>query len=230
MTMLVQDAHQRGAVVQAVAALEIAEAPVGGQAFEALADPGLRALVAEMLGRAGRVLLRVDTGWISGYDDTIADRLASEGLGVLVPVDRAVLTVVLLRTVAAPRALGRVDNDRWDAGEPTTIDELALHRTLTKTQIRQSVRRLRLAGVLRPGHRAALVPGPQFLRLTQARSQRLWEDLVLACKPDGMLAEVIRRRRTLPSVVATTATTATTTAAPAPPSPPPPAPNPEELA
>lgn len=192
---MLADSFQRHAVLEAVAALELAEAPVDGARFEALGDPGLRALVQRALGAAGRVLLPNGDGWSSGYDDTIADRLADEGIGVLRPDDRAVLALVLLRTVAVPRALGRVEGTDWCEAEPTSVDELALNRHLTKSRIHAAVRRLKTAGILRPGHRALLVPGPQFQRLTPKRAQRLWEDLVLACRPDGMLAEVIRRRR-----------------------------------
>ena len=197
-TLRTADAHQRALVLEAVAALEVAADPIDAARFPALDDPGLRALVGEALGEVGRVLLRLPRGYVSGYDDEIADRLATEGIGVLDPVDRAVLTVVLLRGVAVPRARGRITGDGWTDAEPITVDEIALNRHLTKTQIKTAVRRLRAAGILRPGHRADLVPGPQFERLTPARSQRLWEDLVLVSRPDGMLAEVIRRRRAQP--------------------------------
>lgn len=190
------DPGQHGAVLAALGAVEVAEGPVRAEDFRALAEPALRDAVDALLRATGRVLLRVGDGWLSGYDDTIADRLADEGVGVLAPTDRAVLTLVLLRTVAIPRAQGRIADGDWTAAEPTTIDELAKSRHLTKQAIRASVRRLRTAGLLKPGLRPVIVPGPQFLRLTEARSRRLWEDLILLCQPDGMAAEVIRRRRT----------------------------------
>lgn len=189
------DAHQRALVLEAVAALEHAAEPVDFARFPALDDPGLRALVGEALAEVGRVVLRLPVGYVSGYDDEIADRLAAEGIGVLDPIDGAVLAVVLLRGVAVPRARGRITGEQWTDAEPITIDDIALNRHLSKTHIKAAVRRLRAAGILRPGHRADLVPGPQFERLTAARSQRLWEDLVLVSRPDGMLAAVIRRRR-----------------------------------
>jgi hypothetical protein len=189
------DAHRRSRVHDVIAALELASEPIDPALFPALDDPGLRAVVEDALAAAGRVLVRVGGGYTSGYDDTIADRLVSEGIGVLAPVDGAVLTVVLLRGVAVPRAQGRLASDAWCDAQPVTIDDLALNRHLTKTQVKAAVRRLRAAGILRPGHRAELVPGPQFHRLTPARSARLWEDLVLVARPDGMLADVIRRRR-----------------------------------
>lgn len=179
----------------ALAALETARDPVPPEAFRALADPSLRAEVASRLRSSGRALLTADGAYISGYDDSIADRLAAEGLGVLEPTDRAVLTLVLLLTVAVPRAKGRISGTDWTQAEATSVEELALNRHLSKQAIRASVRRLRAAGILRPGQRAPLAPGPQFLRLTQQRGARLWEELVLLCKPGGMMADVIRRRR-----------------------------------
>jgi len=188
--------HDLMYVAEAVAAVEIATEPVAPAGFPALDDPGLRAEVECSLARLGRCLLRIDGGYLSAYDDTIADRLAAEGVGVLAPVDAAVLTLVMLRGIAVPRARGQREGEGFVGGVPLTIDELALNRHLGKRQIKAAVRRLRLAGILRPGHRADLVPGHQLLRLTPRRSQRLWEDLVLVAQPRGMLAEVIRRRRT----------------------------------
>jgi hypothetical protein len=202
-TLETVDTQRRALVLEVVGALEIAAEPLDPARFRALDDPGLRARVEAALGEAGRVLLRVPGGYVSGYDDEIADRLASEGLGVLAPVDRAVLAIVILRGVAVPRAQGRISGDAWTDAEPITVDEIALNRHLTKSQIKASIRRLRAAGILRPGHRAELVPGPQFQRLTPARSQRLWEDLVLVSRPDGMLADVIRRRRAASATSAT---------------------------
>lgn len=183
-------------VLAATAAVDIADAPVPAQAFRALADPALRAAVDEALSAAGRCLVQHDRGWLSGYRDEIADRLIEEGLGVLEPKDRAVLALVLLHTVAIPRARGRIDSGDWTLAEPTTVEELERNRHLNASDIRRSLRRLRTLGVLRYGHRPAIEPGPQFLRLTQERNARLWEELVLLCRSDGMLAQVIRRRRT----------------------------------
>ena len=195
MTADALDPQQRADVLAALGALEVAETPVRAADFRALAEPALRTAVDAALRGTGRTLLRVGDGWLSGYDDALADRLVEDGLGVLAPVDRAVLTLVLLRTVAIPRAQGRIDDADWTAAEPTTIDELSKNRHLTKQEIKAGVRRLRTAGVLKPGRRPVIVPGPQFLRLTETRSRRLWEDLILLCQPDGMAAEVIRRRR-----------------------------------
>lgn len=182
-------------VLAAAAAVEVADAPVPTRAFEALSDPALRTAVEDALSAAGRCLVQHDTGWVSGYRDDIADRLVEQGLGVLKPKDRAVLVLVLLHTVAIPRARGRIDSEDWTVSEPTSVEELERNRNLNATDIRRSLRRLRTVGVLRYGHRSAIAPGPQFLRLTQKRNMRLWEELVLLCRPEGMLAHVIRRRR-----------------------------------
>lgn len=185
----------RADVLAAVAAVECADTPVGAEDFAALRDPALRRSIEEVLAVSGRTLIEHPGGWLSGYRDDIADRLVSDGLGVLAPKDRAVLALVLLHTVAIPRARGRVDSDQWTAAIPTTVEELERNRHLTQKDIRASLRRLRSAGILRPGHRSAIAPGPQFLRLTAERSNRLSEELVLLCHPDGALAHVIRRRR-----------------------------------
>lgn len=185
----------QAAVTAAVAAVELADAAVPSDAFRALADPTLRRAAAEVLADAGRQLLSVDGGWLSGYDDAVADRLVEEGVGVLAPTDRAVLALVLLHSVAIPRARGRLAGARWTDAEPVDVDELAKSRALSKQAIRASVRRLRSLGVLRQGHRPPLAPGPQLDRLSPERSRRLWEDLMLLCQPDGMMAAAIRRRR-----------------------------------
>ena len=185
----------RAEVLAAAAAVDVADTPVPATAFRALADPALRAAVEAALAASGRCLIEHESGWLSGYRDDIADRLIEDGMGVLAPKDRAVLALVLLHTVAIPRARGRIESDDWTASEPTTVEELERNRHLTQSDIRRSLRRLRILGVLRHGHRAAIAPGTQFLRLTQERNARLWEELVLLCRPDGMLAQVIRRRR-----------------------------------
>jgi hypothetical protein len=189
------------AAVQAAAvALEIAEGIVPTDAFPVLRDPALRHAVADRLAGCGRTLLPVEArgvrGYVSGYDDEVADELAESGIGILPALDRAVLTLVLLRTVAVPRANGRHKATGWTVDDGGVgIDDLAQNRHLTKTQINSSIRRLRSLGLIRPGHRSRILPGPAFLRLTEHRSTQLWEDLVLLCHPDGLLAQAVRRRR-----------------------------------
>jgi hypothetical protein len=110
---------RRADVLAAVCALEYASAPVPLASFRALAEPALREAVEEVLAAAGRVLLTVGTGFLSGYDDRIAARLAEEGAGVLRLDDRAVLTLVLLFCVAIPRAEGRIPHEgSWTQAQP----------------------------------------------------------------------------------------------------------------
>ncbi|MCF6509188.1 hypothetical protein E9549_17525 [Blastococcus sp. MG754426] len=195
-------ADEDAAVRDAIGALEIAEGIVPTTAFMALREPALRRVVADRLAACGRVLIPVDQGWVSGYDDAVANALVSRGYGTVCPVDRAVLALVLLRTVAIPRARGEVAGEAWvveHGARPTSIDELAQNRHLTKAQITTSVRRLRTLGLLRPGHRADLVPGPALLRLTRQRTTWLWEDLLLLAAPDSPYAHALRARRAGPS-------------------------------
>lgn len=187
---------QRESVRTAVVALEAAEAPVAAASLSALADPALRKAVAADLEVAGRALVECGPGyWLSGYRDDIADRLVEEGLGVLDPHDRAVLALVLLHTVAIPRARGRTHAEDWTEAVPTDLETLKRNRHLSETEITASLRRLRLAGIIPPAHKGAIEPGPQFLRLSRARSSRIWEELLLVAQPDGPLARLIRRRR-----------------------------------
>jgi hypothetical protein len=141
----------------------------------------------------------VGDGWLSGYNDTIAERLAEEGVGVLAPVDAAVLTLVLLHVVAIPAARGDTDAADWSSGDlaPASLEDLTNNRDrrLTNKAARASLGRLKDAGILRPGRRSNLVPGPQFRRLTDKRSRMIWENLIIAAAPASSLARSIERRR-----------------------------------
>lgn len=192
--------HDRRAVLDAVVAVEEALDPVTETGFPALADPGLRPLVQGSLAGAGRTLVRSgDRGWISGYDDAIADRLAEEGTGVLSPIDAAVLALVVIHAIALPSARTGTETRAWvdDALPAPDLRSLSMNRDrrLTEKAIKASLRRLRDAGILRPGSRAKLTPGPQFQRLTESRSQLVWENLIIAAAPQSGLARVISRRR-----------------------------------
>lgn len=189
--------QDEAAVCDAIGALEIAEGLVPTAAFPALADPSLRKIVAERLHACGRVLLGSADGWTSGYRDDVADILVDLELGMLSTIDRAVLALVLLRTVAIPRARGEASSGAWvgDHGaRATTVDELAKNRSLPKTQIKDSLRRLRTLGLLRPGHRAEIIPGPALHRLTPQRAARLWEDLLILAAPQSTYAQALRAR------------------------------------
>jgi hypothetical protein len=182
-------------VLAALAAVETADAPVPRAAFRALADGTLRATLDDLLAEAGRVLLEADDGFLSGYDDQVAHRLVAQGVGILPPDDRAVLTLVLLHTVAIPRARGTIPPGAdWSVAQPVERERLKDSR-LPDRLIDAGLRRLRDAGILRPGQRPPIAPGPQFARLTPAASASLFEELVLLCEPDGALADSIRRRR-----------------------------------
>lgn len=192
----------REAVSAALTAVETSDEPVDAERYQALYDPALKSVVSEELDRIGRVLLEVDGGYTSGYADDVTDELAEHGIGQLCEQDRAVLTLVLLHSIAIPRARGKTDGDAWSDAIEFDADKLSAEWSnphLTAKAINESLRRLRDAGILKRGHRATPIPGPQFLRLTPARNNRLWENLVLLAAPDSMLADVIRRRRTEPA-------------------------------
>lgn len=191
--------EEEAAVRDAIGALEIAEGVVPDSVFPALREPALRNVVAQRLAACGRVLVSVEQGWVSGYDDQAADALVELGVGVLSPADRAVLALVLLRTVAVPRARGELRGTAWvtqDGARPTSIAELNHNRHLSKKQITESVRKLRTLGLLRPGHRAGILPGPALYRLSSQRAAWLWEDLLMLAAPDSSYARVLRERRT----------------------------------
>ncbi|MFJ7244564.1 hypothetical protein ACIQWA_07910 [Kitasatospora sp. NPDC098652] len=189
-------------VLAAVAALETSDGLVPADAFPALADDALRAAVAGRLNVAGRTLIarehRTVAGYTSGYDDTVARQLAADGIGLLPEVDRAVLAIVLLRTVAIPRAGGLHQSTSWlSEGPGTSIAEIHSNTDddLTYALIRPAVRRLKARRLLRTGYLGQILPGPALLRLTEPQSARLWEDLVLVTLPDSPFADVIRRQR-----------------------------------
>lgn len=189
-------------VQAAIGALEISEGIVPGQTFPALSDDALRAVVARRLQETGRVLLsrthRGVTGYISGYDDTTARKMATNGIGILPSADRAVLAIVLLRTIAMPRAGGRHRSTSWFSDGPGTSAAEIRSNTddyFTHEHVRFAVRRLKARRLLRSGYHGQLLPGPALLRLTEAQSTRLWEDLVLITLPDSLWAGIIRRRR-----------------------------------
>jgi hypothetical protein len=191
-----RDERTRGEVLAAVAAVETSEAPVPARAYRALADAALRELVRETLAGAGRILLACgEDQWSSGYDDEVGDELIAAGLSELGAADRAVLAVVLLHTVAIPRAAGRIRSPDWTEAEPVAREVLHQNREIPNIVIDRSLRRLQARGILRRGHRAEIRPGPQFLRLTEIRSRALWEDMVVLCRPASIQAASIIRRR-----------------------------------
>lgn len=196
------DARARDDVLAAVVAVETAGAPVPDRAFKALHDPALRAAVESSLAITGRCLVHhPGAGYLSAYDDAVAAKLIVNGDGVLSREDRAVLGLVLLRCVAIPGARGHIPAEAWLDGASTTLEELATNRHVTKAQLKVSLRRLEHADLIHRSPRGGIRPGPQFRRLTPASSTRLWEDLVLATRPDSDLARQIQVRRARQSTV-----------------------------
>jgi hypothetical protein len=190
------DERTRGEVLAAVAAVETSDAPVPARSYRALREGALREVVRQTLTASGRAVVELGDGfWTSGYDDAIADDMVREGLGQLDAADRAVLALVLLHTVAIPRATGRISSSDWTQAEAVDRDTLHQNRSMTNALIDRSLRRLQARGILRRGHGAEIRPGPQFMRISETRSRALWEDLVLLCRPASVQAATIKRRR-----------------------------------
>lgn len=113
--------------------------------------------------------------------------------------ERAVLTLVLVHSVAIPRAEGLLPDDTWLSPHPTPVDELRRHTQLPIGELEAALRMLRHAGLLtqvKAGEEAGgYAPGPQFHRLTPAARRRLQEELILAAGPHSPLASAVRARR-----------------------------------
>ncbi|MEO3869278.1 hypothetical protein ABGB18_10650 [Nonomuraea sp. B12E4] len=113
--------------------------------------------------------------------------------------ERAVLTLVLVHSVAIPRAEGLLPEDSWLSPHPTPVDELRRHTQVPIGELEAALRTLRHAGLLgqvKAGEEAGgYVPGPQFHRLTPAARRRLQEELILAAGPSTPLAAAVRARR-----------------------------------
>ncbi|MEV0198516.1 hypothetical protein [Nonomuraea sp. NPDC050691] len=120
----------------------------------------------------------------------------SMGLG---EAERAVLTLVLVHSVAIPRAEGVLPEDTWLSPHPTPVEELRRHTQVPIGELEAALRVLRHAGLLaqvKAGEEAGgYVPGPQFHRLTPAARRRLQEELILAAGPHTPLAAAVRARR-----------------------------------
>jgi hypothetical protein len=201
--------RHRDEVLSAFAAVENSPDPVPEALLAALRDATLRRSVEEMLNLIGRTLVRAGQGaqarWTSGYRDDIAARLTAGGWNPLPATDRAVLALVLIHSVAIPRTEGTLVGDSWVDGTPTPVEELQRRSQIPRGDLRQSLSRLRAAGLVRvvparprPGtvpQSTAYLPGPQFHRLTEAARRRLQEEFILAAGPGTPLAAAIRRRR-----------------------------------
>ncbi|MFE9751142.1 hypothetical protein ACFYOT_40075 [Saccharothrix saharensis] len=187
--------NRRYDVLSAVAALETAELPVPAREFRALMEVPLRHVVEQVLAEAGRVLIKRGGGYITGYDDRIRERLAAEGIGVLRPDQSAVLAMVLLLSVAIPRAEGRLSADApWTDGDPVSPALLKTGLIKRQSTIEEALRELRALGLVKSAT-GGIVLGPQVLRLTQRATTILFEEMILLAEPHGDLALAIRRQR-----------------------------------
>ncbi|WP_051817359.1 hypothetical protein [Kitasatospora sp. NRRL B-11411] len=197
--------HGRRADVRAaVCAVETARLPVRPAHYRALAETALRVVVEQVLAASGRTLLAVAGGYLSGYDDDIRQRLAHEGIGILPRDDRAVLTLVLLHSIAIPQASGTTLPDQlWTHGTPVPVQELKGGR-VPDGVVASALQRLADADLVRHTKTGYLL-GYQFLRLTKSASSELFEELILLADPAGPLAESIRRRRAFRSAPQTVA-------------------------
>ncbi|HEX2807691.1 MAG TPA: hypothetical protein VHN80_16130 [Kineosporiaceae bacterium] len=200
--------RHRDEVLAAFAALEHGAAPVHESQSLALRDATLRSSLGRLLHELGRTLVAVGPHlWTTGYRDDVTAELTADGWQPLAVMDRAVLVLVLIHSVAIPRSQGTLDRDGWASTHPTGIEELNRYSQLPRSQVRASLARLRAAGLVQlvpergrgPGQGAAYLPGPQLQRLTPATRRRLQEDLVLAAGRDTPLAAAVRARRTRPA-------------------------------
>jgi hypothetical protein len=204
------DERRRAEVVAAFMAVEHAAEPVQEGRFSALRDPVPRRALGEMLARRGRTLIRHKDRWTSGYDDEVAAALAGDGRpdggraaqAAVGEAERAVLVLVLVHSVAIPRAEGTLAEDTWLSPYPTPVEELRRHTRLPIGELDSALRTLRQAGLLtqvKAGEEAGgYVPGPQFHRLTAAARRRLQEELILAAGPHTPLAAAVRAKRRPP--------------------------------
>ncbi|WP_433336835.1 hypothetical protein [Spirillospora sp. CA-294931] len=195
------DEKRRAELVAAFMAVEHAAEPVPEVRFPALREPALRRTLEGMLGLGGRTLVRSGAKeWTSGYRDDVAAELGADPSCVLPAGDRAVLVLVLIHSVAIPRAAGLLADDTWQSPHPTPLEELRRRSQLPIGELESALRRLRTAGLVAQVKAAAeeaggFVPGPQFHRLTGGARRRLQEQLILAAGPDSPLAAAIRARR-----------------------------------
>ncbi|GIH99265.1 hypothetical protein [Planobispora takensis] len=189
------DERRRAEIVAAFMAVEHAAEPVHEARFPALRDPAPRRVLAEMLERRGRVLIQDRERWTSGY----ADGAAAEAGALPDEAQRAVLVLVLIHSVAIPRAEGLLPADSWLSPFPVQAEELRRHTMLPIGELEAALRALRHAGLVtqvKAGEEAGgYVPGPQFHRLTGPARRRLQEELILAAGPHTPLAAAVRARR-----------------------------------
>ena len=203
--------RHRDEILAAFAAVENSPNPVPEAVAAGLRDATLRRSVEEMLNLIGRTLVQAGPArWTSGYRDDIAARLTAGGGNGLPVTDRAVLTLVLIHSVAIPRTEGTLSGDSWVDGTRPPWTSCSGGPSCPGVSCGRAWG-LRAAGLVRvvparprpanaglpgsglPG--TAYLPGPQFHRLTETARRRLQEELILAAGPGTPLAAAIRRRR-----------------------------------
>ncbi|MEV7267570.1 hypothetical protein AB0N38_28820 [Micromonospora aurantiaca] len=193
--------RQREHVEAAYALLEHSREPVHRQELHALQDPTSRDRLEQLLRHTGRVLVQVDgLRFTSGYDDAVAAQLTAAGWQPLTTVERAVLALVLIYSVAIARSEERLAPDTWTSPYPTTEADILKASKLPAVAAKAAASKLVAAGLLtrvrdRADAEGGYVPGPQLLRLTPAARARLQEQLILAAAPNHPLAAAIRERR-----------------------------------
>ncbi|WP_406313552.1 hypothetical protein OHA77_34780 [Streptosporangium sp. NBC_01639] len=189
------DERRRAEIVAAFMAVEHAAEPVHEARFAALRDPVLRRTLTEMLQRRGRVPVQDRETWTSGY----APETAAETGTTLGEAERAVLVLVLIHSVAIPRAEGLLPADSWLSPFPAQVEELRRHTRLPIGELEAALRTLRHAGLVtqvKAGEESGgYTPGPQFHRLTPQARRRLQEELILAAGPHTPLAAAVRANR-----------------------------------
>lgn len=182
-------ARDREDLLTLLAHLEQAATPLPADVLPP--DPLRRRALDELLDARGRVLVRPggsEHGVTTGHAPDVADRLATAGLGVLPPDERAVLALVLLLCVAVPAARGHRFVP-WSSAPPVPRAEFDKSR-LPDTVVREGLRRLVDAGLVHHARGRGIAPGPALDRLTEEQLSRLERDLLHLAAPDD---PVIRR-------------------------------------
>lgn len=210
--------RHRDEVLAAFAAVEHSATPVPEAQLLALRDATLRRELQRLLHRVGRTLIMVGAAWTSGYRDDIAAQLTAAGWNALAVIDRAVLVLVLIHSVAIPRSQGILSGDSWTSAQPTPVEELFRYAQPQRGDVRLALQRLRAAGLVQlapargrgaggtaggtvggtvggTASGTAYLPGPQLHRLTPLARQALQQELILAAAPTSPLAAAIRARR-----------------------------------
>ena len=198
--------RDRELVTVAVKAVEYSRDPVGEAEIPGLRDPILRRCIDGLLRLRGRTLVQVDRfTWTSGYHDDVTRNLVADGWQSLPEADRAVLALVLIHSVAIPRAEGTLTSDSWTSSVPAPMEELRQRSQVPVGQLQSSLARLRAAGLVKNAKAknylgsgqtvTGYIPGPQFHRLTPAARQRLQDAFIMAAAPESPLASIIRARR-----------------------------------